>query len=62
MRDLVGVGFVDAIERESGEARRLGLIEIGIRHEASTQDSGEDERPVHECMVTVACDRRMNNL
>jgi hypothetical protein len=36
MRDLVGVRFVDAIEGEGGEARRLRLVEIGIRHEAST--------------------------
>jgi hypothetical protein len=36
MRDLVGVRFVDAVERQGGETRRLGLVEIGIRHEAST--------------------------
>ena len=43
VRDLVGVRLVDAIERQGGEARGLGLVEIGIRHEASTQDSSENQ-------------------
>jgi hypothetical protein len=41
--DFVRVRFVDAVERESGETRGLRLVEIGIRHEASTQDGSENQ-------------------
>src|ERR1019366_3938305 len=57
MRDLVGVRFVDAIERQSGEARRLRLVEIGIRHEASTYDNGESQEPEHDCMLAGGAPR-----
>jgi hypothetical protein len=43
VRDLIRVRLVDAVERQGGEARGLGLVEIGIRHEVSTQDSSENQ-------------------
>jgi hypothetical protein len=36
MGDFIGVRFVDAVERQGRKARRLRLVEIRIRHEAST--------------------------
>jgi hypothetical protein len=57
MRDLVRVRlFVDAVEGHSGEARRLRLVEIGIRHQPSAQDGSENHLPEHKCMV-AALDR-----
>jgi hypothetical protein len=60
--DLVGVLFVDAIERQAGEARGLcgiepgmvelspvepSLVEIGIRHETSREKYSDEREPHH---------------
>jgi hypothetical protein len=47
VRNLVGVLFVDAIERQPGEARRLSFVETGIRHETSRQEHADEKEPHH---------------
>jgi hypothetical protein len=54
MRDLIGVRFVDAVEGESDKARRLVLVEIGIRQEASAKNTRDYQDPHHPCIVPPA--------
>ena len=51
MRDLVGIFFVDAVERKTSEARGLDFVEIGTGHEGSGTEDADGNRAKHLCML-----------